>query len=441
MVAPAFDTSSLRPTSDPDAPDETVLPPLAKPDWRRGLKLSKHHFQAQDRYHEDLVRFSLRFALGERWGITRLALDEDALAAGQFVVRRLSALFPDGTPVVNATYVPPRAFDPRFRGNVYVALPLELPARAMVGSGDEHRRYVTEVAQIADYNSGRDPIPMGWLRPNLRVVFEGESLDGMSAICVARLGDPRFVPPVLQIAAAPTLRATIERIAAAGRSLRKETRHGANSEGLDVAALLLNVTLERLLPELQAAEDVHPRDAYLAASSLLGALSAFAPSGTADIPVFDLLDLQATFSAMEAGVNAIAATILAPTHHSIPLTRADENTYYASLQDPGLLGKDFMLVVCGSDPAALHSSVPRALKVTAREDLGRTIEQRLVGVPMLSEPRRPKGLALPPQSACFRLDKTALAWSSIVKHATVAIWLPAGYTHLTPLLIVKERDA
>lgn len=414
------------------------LTPLAKPDWRNGIKLDQRHFQEQDRYHEDLVRYSLRLGCEDPWGIAHLSVDEDALAGGQFVVRRLTALFPDGTPVWNARSIAPRALDLRSRGRVYAALPMELPGRPMVGAAEEGRRYVRQVSPVADYNSGRGAIPMAWAHPNVRILFEGESLDGMTVLPIARLGDPSFVPPVLRVGAAPALEASVGRIAAAARALVARPSAGAERAGGETARVLLAATVGRFLPGLASAGSTHPRQAYRTVAGFLGALGAFSPAGGFVIPPFEFLDLKGTFDALEARALELVRALSAPTHRTIPLTRADEHTYRAHLQEPGLLGKEFLLVVSGGDPAALHASVPRALKVTAWEDLGRAVEQHLGGVPLVSEIRKPAGVQLPPQSACFRLDKRSTAWASITKQGTLAVWMPSGYAQLVPTLLAQE---
>jgi len=72
---------------------------VAKPIWTEGLLLSQHHFQQQDRYHEDLLSDRLGSVIHYPWGITDLEIEERALGSGQFKIRRLSAIWPDGASV------------------------------------------------------------------------------------------------------------------------------------------------------------------------------------------------------------------------------------------------------------------------------------------------------------------------------------------------------
>src|SRR5580704_7266992 len=68
-----------------------------KPIWTEGLLVSQHHFQVQDLYHEDLLRERIASVRLFEWGILELEIDEHLLQAGQFRLRRLAAVWPDGT--------------------------------------------------------------------------------------------------------------------------------------------------------------------------------------------------------------------------------------------------------------------------------------------------------------------------------------------------------
>jgi type VI secretion system protein ImpJ len=440
------------------------LPPLSKPNWAQGLKLTGQHFQAQDRYHEDLVRFAMRMAFDQPWGVSQLVLDEENVAAGQIHVRRLDAILPDGTPIlaggVEGTVIPPRSFERHLRGrpslDVYAALPTEVTGSPMVGtsSSDGRHRYIQEEATVANYNTGRNPLRVPWARPNPRLVFEDESLDGSTAIRIARLLategrarlDPHFVPPVLRVQASPSLQVSlraIEKCALAAKAVVGEVRAtGADMTGSDAARLLLATTLGRFLPALQGlltSEGAHPRDAYRVVAALVGSVSAFAPAGATQIPSFDYLDLRATFGALEARARELLDSLSGPTHKAIAMSRYDDNVSHGQLREQGIFGKEFLLVVAGADPASLHANVPRAAKVAAWEEIGDVVQRHLAGVPLLPELRRPHGLDLPPLAACFRLDKRAPAWASIVKHGSISVYLPAGYTQLQASLIAQER--
>ena len=56
-----------------------------KPVWSEGVLVSQHHFQQQDRYHEELLRDRVSALAHYDWGITTIEIDSrpsDAIALG-----------------------------------------------------------------------------------------------------------------------------------------------------------------------------------------------------------------------------------------------------------------------------------------------------------------------------------------------------------------------
>jgi type VI secretion system protein ImpJ len=66
--------------------------------WTKGLLLAPQHFQMQDRYLGDLLRFRLSALSFAPWGFSRLAVDREALAAGTIALTEGAGLLPDGLP-------------------------------------------------------------------------------------------------------------------------------------------------------------------------------------------------------------------------------------------------------------------------------------------------------------------------------------------------------
>ena len=71
-------------------------------------------------------------------------------------------------------------------------------------------RYLAEVTSFRDENTGATKKPVQVARKNLRILAEGESLQGNSALRIANIEkpdagtfrlNPRFVPPLLNISA------------------------------------------------------------------------------------------------------------------------------------------------------------------------------------------------------------------------------------------------
>jgi len=162
---------------------------VAKPIWTEGLLLSQHHFQQQDRYHEELLGDRVRAIAHYPWGVTALDIDERALSSGQLKIRRLSAIWPDGASIVTGEggtqpAPAPRSFEAAFlpelqRLEIFVGLAHE-SASALLEERAKNigaRRYVRESHSVADLNSGTSAQEVEYARANLRVFFGGELQD------------------------------------------------------------------------------------------------------------------------------------------------------------------------------------------------------------------------------------------------------------------------
>ena len=64
--------------------------------WSRGMFLTPQHFQSQDQYFEDHLQFRSMASSGVNWGLTDLAVDQEALTNGLFTIRHCRGVLPDG---------------------------------------------------------------------------------------------------------------------------------------------------------------------------------------------------------------------------------------------------------------------------------------------------------------------------------------------------------
>src|SRR3569832_74446 len=70
-----------------------------KPVWSEGVLVSQHHFQQQDRYHEELLRDRVSALAHYDWGITTIEIDSRALASNELRISKFHAIWPDGVSV------------------------------------------------------------------------------------------------------------------------------------------------------------------------------------------------------------------------------------------------------------------------------------------------------------------------------------------------------
>ena len=165
--------------------------------WTKGVLLTPQHLQTQDRFLEDLIQFQLSALTFLPWGLYRLEIDREALSGGTFAISTAGGILPDGLlfdiPEADPTPAPKLledCWEPDQESlDVYLAVPEYRYGGYNVspGQADASTRYLAEVLQKRDENTGLAEKPIQVARKNLRLLVEGESLEGMSALRIARV--------------------------------------------------------------------------------------------------------------------------------------------------------------------------------------------------------------------------------------------------------------
>jgi len=78
----------------------SITAPLPHIQWHEGMLLSPQHFQQESARVDSLIAWQVMSTNSLAWGIKAFELDENLLVNGLLRVKRLEAVFPDGTPVV-----------------------------------------------------------------------------------------------------------------------------------------------------------------------------------------------------------------------------------------------------------------------------------------------------------------------------------------------------
>src|SRR4051812_46265858 len=246
--------------------------------WTKGVLLSPQHFQTQDRFLEDLLEFQLSALAFCPWGFQRLEIDREALASGSFALAAAAGILPDGLLFDmpgSEDMPPPRPLEGAFAADqewldVYLGIP-EYRYGGHNVSGlnrDRDARYRAGELLRRDETTGQSERPIQVARRNFRLMFGGESLDGTSALRIARITrsatgdyqlDPRFVPPLVDITASDHLMAIARRLVeilsaksttlSAGR--RQKNQSLAEFGVADVATFWLLYSINNVLPELR----------------------------------------------------------------------------------------------------------------------------------------------------------------------------------------------
>jgi type VI secretion system protein ImpJ len=215
-----------------------------KPVWSEGVLVSQHHFQQQDRYHEQLLADRVRGVVHYDWGITELEIDAAGLASNNLRIVKFRAIWPDGSSIAcgegyDQPAPPPRNFESAFTAGVdklevFLGLVHEGDTSAILSRPHEPqsgRRYVQATKNVPDLNTGQNTEEIEWARPNLRLFIGNERRDGYSVVRVAELirqatgraiVRDNHVPPVLHLEASPFLHGGLSRVLTVATSRQKD---------------------------------------------------------------------------------------------------------------------------------------------------------------------------------------------------------------------------
>jgi len=431
---------------------------LQKVLWTKGVLLNPQHLQTQDRYLESLLAFRLSALAVYPWGFSRLELDREALTGGVLNLTGATGLLPDGLvfDVGEADPAPsPLPLAEHWQPDqtsmlVYLAIPEQTTGRMNVAprAGERDTRYVAEVVLQRDENTGLAEKPIQVARKNLRLVAEGESLEGTVSLPLARIRrsqagllelDPTFIPPLINIAASTHLvalvRSLVELMAAKSAALsgmRRQRSVGLADFGVsDVANFWLLYTVNSHLPRFQhlyTSAAVHPATAYSAMIDLAGALMTFATfAQSSDLPEYQHTNLSDCFGQLGVLLRRLLETAVPTNYVSLPLRQTEASLYATALDEDRYLAAPhvYLAISAGVKPDELIRRVPQLLKVSSADRIDSLIRRALPGVQLRYTPEPPSAIPLKLNFRYFALERSGEDWDAIRLSRHLAAYVPA----------------
>lgn len=426
--------------------------------WSKGVLLSPQHLQMQDRYLEDLLSFRLDALAFRPWGFHTLDIDRDALAGGAFALTSASGIMPDGmlfdAPACDAV-PPPKPLEEAWEQDrttldVYLTVPEYRPDGFNVASAarDQTTRYRAELLMRRDENNGLAEKPVQVARKNLRFLVAGESLDGSSAMPVARIVrgptgamglEPSFVPPMLDFAASDYLmtinRRVVELLAAKSTTLsgmRRQRNQSLADFGIsDVANFWLLYTVNTHLPAMRHLYETrrgHPAELYAAMSALAGALTTFSTTvHPRSIPAYDHANLSLCFTRLDAMLRDLLETVVPANFVALPLRVEQPLVHAVALdEDRFLTAPQLYLAVSSTMKVAdLIRAVPQLVKVTSGDRITHIIRHAMSGVDLTHTPSPPSAIPVKLNYQYFQLSKSGAEWDAITRARNLAAYVPA----------------
>src|SRR3990170_2454935 len=167
--------------------------------WSEGLFLQPQHFQQQDRYFERYVENRSQALVPHSWGFTEVEFERDFLKIGKVGLRRLSGVFPDGTPFRMPDDDPlpaPIDIGQEIRDQrLHLAVPLRRPGELEVSrspSSEELMRSEIRafLAPNATANSG-DPATLEVAALRTRLLLESAATEAYALVPLAHVVECR----------------------------------------------------------------------------------------------------------------------------------------------------------------------------------------------------------------------------------------------------------
>ena len=451
-----------------------IVPPVV---WFEGMALDPHHFQQGDRHHASVLDARLRGVRRHAWGATRVEVDADRLAAGEFHLTACAGVLPDGFAFdLGRTDPPPppRTFAEAFpladdRLPVYLALPLERPDGGAVtladGPASRVGRFRAGTLAVADRNAGGEEREVEVARPDFRLLLGGEPRGEFVCLRVAdvvrvaaggyRLDDD-VAPPALSLAAAPVLgrvaRGLAEALQTYGADLARRRQQAFGRREVlpaDLAVLLALQAAFGAAPLLRhhAATEGHPEDLYLTLAALAGELAALDRRGEAHPRTFPAYDHEAPAASLRA-LDALVRDLLGRAlpddgYVAIPLERREGGVYVGRVTEDGLLeAADLYLLGAGPlDDRQAALELPQQVRVASPDRMADVLKSYVRALPVQYVVRPPVQFPVRDGVHYLRLEKQGPFWDAILRAREVAVFLPAELPPLDLQLVALRPTA
>lgn len=445
--------------------------------WSKGMFMTPQHFQTQDQFSEDNLHFRFGSTCFANWGVTQLRIDLESLANGLFTLQSCCGILPDGL-IFNIPEVDPlptgRDVAPFFpptqeRLDVFLAIPARRVRGKNVtllpGAPSESQlahvasRYIAETQLVADENSGIEEKPVQLARPNFRLLFGGESLDGFSSLRLAQVIrtpagtyalHPRFVAPCLDIVSSDYLmllvRRAVERLASKSNAMsaprRQEGRGLSNLTASEVYNFWLLHTVKSYLPVLKHIWTVrrgHPEALFVSMLHLAGALSTFSSDvDPAEFPTYDHDDLGSCFSALDEKMETLLRQLFKENFVSVELQLSEKSIWSGTIrEDEHFKNSQFYLAMSaqiGVDD--LIRKVPQLIKIAPTNEIQRVVRVALPGITLRHVPSPPAAIPLKLDNQYFSLNQGGVLWEGITSSRNISLYIPSDIVSPRPELLI-----
>lgn len=431
---------------------------LARVVWNEGMHLAQHHFQTQNRYFEDSIRFALTQLYFEPTGLAAVGFDQDGLLNGVVSLTHARGIMPDGTPFqIPETDDPPGPLDARpifqpteHEQTLFLALPPLRPGAANCSPEEgSDLRYVAETRNLPDETTGLDERPVTLGKKNLRLVLESQAESDHVLLPVARVKregtgrftyDSGFIPPLIQIGGSERLmellKGLVDLLERKAASLSKDRRPAGDSVaqygGQDLASFWLSHSIHSGLAPLRhhlEARRSHPEALYLELARIAGALCTFSlRSDPGSVPLYDHLHPGECFAELDRHIRNHLEITLPTTCEKVALQRRGVRSVFTGSVRGEMCSDQtqWILGVRSEEKASrVVSAVVGKVKLASKAALPTLVQTSgMSGLELEHLTRPPRELAPRVGWEYFLVRRSGSLWKGIRDSLEVGVWVP-----------------
>jgi type VI secretion system protein ImpJ len=428
------------------------------------MYLGPHHFQAQTRYFEDAIQFAASALWFAPFGLLGYELNAEALHNGTLLLTHARGVFEDGLPFDMPACDPlpearpvAQAFPPTAHSLIaYLAVPKrrELGGNCTLSPelGANGTRFLAEERPVFDEVTGGEEKPVRFGRKNIRFLFEGEEKGDYDVLPIARVlrdgagrfvPDTKFLPPVLRFSASPALVAMTRRLidmltqknVAFTGTIGDYSRQQSGMSARQVSTFWFLHAVNSALASLRhlyLSKQGHPEELYAEMLRLAGALCTFGlDASAANLPVYDHLDLQACFEALDAHIREHLELVVPSNTVSVKLQQAERYFWEADLKDTRLFGpaRWFFSISANVGEAELISGTPALVKFCSAKFVPELVKRALPGLQLTHVPSPPAALAPRITNQYFSVNRSGPCWNHLLETRKAGIYVPGEIPH------------
>lgn len=423
------------------------------------MYLGPHHFQAQSRYFEDTIHFTTDSLWFCPFGLLGYELNAEALRNGTLLLTHARGVFEDGLAFDMPASDPlpePREVDAAFSPiSDNLLAYLAVPNRKALGGNCtlessgilNSTRFIAEEHPVFDEITGGEDKPVRFGRKNIKFLFEGEKKDGYQLLPIARICrggaghfvfDEKYIPPVLRISASEALLAIVRRLieiltqknqAFSGTTGGYE-RQMTGMSAQQVASFWFLHAVNSAMATLRhqyLSKQGHPDELFTEMLRLGGALCTFGlASSPADLPLYDHLNLQASFEALDNHIREHLELVIPTNCISVKLEPTDRYFWEADIKDTRLFGqcKWFFSIASEIGEAELISTTPVVVKVCSARFVPELVKRALPGMRLTHVSNPPSAITPTMSSQYFSVNRTGPCWDHLLDTRRVGIYIP-----------------